>query len=1502
MASDFIDLDRSFIPVKEGEEPSLELTAEQGHRFGGWLDWKALLTHQRVVLLAEAGCGKTTEFEHQAEVLLKAGQVAFFSRVEQLEDGIEKALGIQKAAKFQAWIGSDQPGYFFLDSLDEARLSRRRFDDALRQLADDIGDDALSRAYIFISCRPLDWRGDNDRITFEKWLPAPKPATAPTAPSPLPSWAANRDMPAWKIALLAALDEGNEPQKKREKKQDDDKKTPFGPLVVNLAPLGAHQQLTFVQRSGIHNVDSFMECLRSKQLEPLAERPRDLRSLLDHWKRHGDLDNLSKMLEEAINLRLREINPERRSHDKLSVDKARQGAERLAAGLVLNHGFTLQAPDLDGGEPQDTDSLDATALLPDWSSADCTNLLTRGLFVPATYGRIRLFHRLAQEYLTACWLSRLLQTPGNRTAVHGLLFTERYGVRTSVPALRPVAAWLALKDSQVRAELMKRAPLALIQHGDPAALPLEDRAELLRIAAGLHKDGQIADDGIERSNLALFANPTLAPVIREIWQSEPRQRFRFILLRLIREAAISECADIARAEALDDATDQNNRRVAIEALSSCDDPIIIEEVLRLLLEKAENLPAQVATTIAECLFPKHMSLEQLLKLIEDSKASNGVNGNFEYILSNLFNACPDLAMRLKLAEGICQLCCAPPLVDAYYRVGTKHRELAQRLSPIARNLIKELEGQYHPALSAVMRVIQRCPQQGTIHDEKPVISIGSVLSNYPDLKQILFWEAATELAEKCGPGHEPTAILQLAQPFEIGPRDLEHFLHAATSKPEEWQKRLALDAAVYILKVSGTLRLHASRLLSIFADHPDLKAELIQHLFPRSPKGHFRKMAEHVVRRDRDESRRKSQRFAWWIKFRDELSANPEKLRDPAELSGWRQGTVRLWNLTKWLTLHTREVTEAAVLAWPTLSAAFGQPVADAYASGMSTLWQSNEPKRPDENGRDEITCMGYAAIGIEAKDNPAWWATRLTAAHADRAASYACLSGKCCPFWFDALLTVYPAAVGPVLVREIEQEMRSTTDTDRHFLRHYASGSRQPPAIVISTIVSCLETAEPATLSAYDHALAILKAPSASLPDKEAFFLSTMDRLKRCTNDLIALRHLALLFTLAPDNTIGLMEQWINEATDKAPERATLLFRKVFNPRRVRIPTAPLSTLSTTGLEVLLRLAYYWLRSKAANVNEDADDVARDFEQSARNRVLKVLFFRPGPEARGALLRVGNTLPPANQLRFMELALEMAERDSNPPPWQPSQIIAFEQKTLLPVCNGEELLAVITGILEDIQHLLDNNDASPRAALRDCQDEDGVQRWLAYELTQRAHGRFSVTQETVTDRPNRMDILVQAATVPDQLVIEVKHGGKEWTAKQLLGALEKQLGEGYLLPDTRRHGILVVTNHGPRRWTHPVSKIRLPFSELLTLLQDRADKLTRAQGYARTLKAFGLDAAPDDPGAASKRGSARPTVRPSLAEGRQTQDQVRFTIRNLSLLTFRCVTPPKNSDLVPAP
>ncbi len=118
------------------------------------MHWSDLLNMTRVIILAEAGIGKTHELRETARRLRREEKIAFFCRIEWLAtDNLEHALSEGNAEEVRSWLECSHAAWFFLDSVDEARLANPQFfEKALRTLARALNH-ALSRAHIFITAR-----------------------------------------------------------------------------------------------------------------------------------------------------------------------------------------------------------------------------------------------------------------------------------------------------------------------------------------------------------------------------------------------------------------------------------------------------------------------------------------------------------------------------------------------------------------------------------------------------------------------------------------------------------------------------------------------------------------------------------------------------------------------------------------------------------------------------------------------------------------------------------------------------------------------------------------------------------------------------------------------------------------------------------------------------------------------------------------------------------------------------------------------------------------------------------------------------------------------------------------------------------------------------------------------------------------------------------------------------------------------------------------------------
>jgi len=158
-----IPLNRQFYEWKENTDwPVRSSYRAAAGLSNGLLDWPALIAKRRVVILAEAGSGKTEELAEQARQQTAAGRFAVYATVQDVgRDGLDKALRLADRQRLNTWRDNKEPGWFFIDSIDEAKLDNIRLERALRQIAEGISGEE-SRAHIVLSGRHTDWEFTRD--------------------------------------------------------------------------------------------------------------------------------------------------------------------------------------------------------------------------------------------------------------------------------------------------------------------------------------------------------------------------------------------------------------------------------------------------------------------------------------------------------------------------------------------------------------------------------------------------------------------------------------------------------------------------------------------------------------------------------------------------------------------------------------------------------------------------------------------------------------------------------------------------------------------------------------------------------------------------------------------------------------------------------------------------------------------------------------------------------------------------------------------------------------------------------------------------------------------------------------------------------------------------------------------------------------------------------------------------------------------------------------------
>ena len=616
--TDFIELDREFrdLTKEELEDPQLVIAWEISEH-SPYIAWAELLLHDRVILLAEAGSGKTAEMRHQVNRLVGEDRFAFFLALESLDsESVADLLSPGEKGRFKKWkAGGDAIAWFFLDAVDELKLNGGRLDRALRRLSNDI-DGQVHRARIIISSRPSDWRSSVDLNLVRNWLPLPIKSrdSSPQLPD---------DVFVQALKDTQAGGKSNIPRMEQNSGKDEIKS-------VALVPMNMTKIRRFAAKSGVKDTDAFLKEISRDNAWIFARRPLDLNDLIATWRESGQLGTRAEQHETNVAVKLKD-DPDRLDYGVLADTQAREGLERVALALTLTRTRTVRSPEQPVDDPSGDSVLDAAEVLPDWTEEQRKALLRRAVFDPATYGRVRFHHGSVQEFLAARRLRELRKKGMSVAALHRLIFSESFGVKVVISSMRAIAAWLALWDDDVRAGLIEREPEILLSLGDPGSLPLGARARLIRAFVSDYGDGGWRGLNVPINEVRRLSNPALGAVIRECWGEGPRNEDVLeLLLKMIWQGRVENCADLILPAARNTLVGSYERIVAVRALKACGRNGDLRTLADEMLADRKAWPDRIVHGVAEDLFPEIISVDELIMLMEQIPEPKRTVGGFEW--------------------------------------------------------------------------------------------------------------------------------------------------------------------------------------------------------------------------------------------------------------------------------------------------------------------------------------------------------------------------------------------------------------------------------------------------------------------------------------------------------------------------------------------------------------------------------------------------------------------------------------------------------------------------------------------------------------------------------------------------------------------------------------------------------------------------------------------------------------------------------------------------------
>lgn len=1401
-----INLNRSF-SIASAKEEDPDDWLDYFRKARGQYSWTDLLDKPIVVVLGEAGIGKTYEFENEVSRLQKEDKAAFFVPLNQISD--KDALTLvtaQSPIGLEAWKKSSTSGYFFLDSVDEARLKNHAdFERSMMIIADGLRG-YFHRIRVFISSRISDWSVEGVRAALQRHLVAH----------------INNSLHVTEVAGGKIASQGNATVTAERAKRD-----PNDPLVVSLDPLSELEAKRLAGALGVQDVSLFWAAVEDGDYKFMATRPLDLSWMVDLWRQKKSLGTYSELIEANISNRLVETNPNYQQVGAvLSADKLRRGAEQIAAACEFSGN-----PFVSTTTATEENQITPQTALSDWKPDEISRLLNCAIFDEASFGRVKFHHRATREYLAACWVNEHLRLGLPLHRVIPLFRDDPFGTPVLISSRRASLCWLATLNIKVREWVAREFPEMFVFEGDPEAwdslsADLAFTKFIERVKSELRTDWWNTESEFRRVARRLPAGR----VSQLIGENVTNPRVVAKLCSFVKHGRLLDCEPVIfdiyrRSEA-----SPRERRIALNALAAVATPehreAVKDDLLRGHLASDELMAA--ALTVVDwhrltvddlaCIFKRStdsFAYSPIPRVIEEDFLPEADLASAELLLSAVVAALPssELGALLKRfpkteqSQGAWILDILPDCLERLIQLLPSDESFPDVCLTAAEWLQAFRDSGFH--------------NNEDFHRLKAEIALRSALR----------WRVALQIAQSKNIRHSVDRLTpgwSFLVSFDT--EDLPELVLKANADGEPREVReiwFRIATNVIFRELRGRQR---RNVLDGLKSGPEADVRTSHINTQRA------KWCESVEERRRYESKNrqeKREKRRTQEENRETLARDVERIRDGSNLDAIR------WLIEYSFNLSGRD--SLTQVSFDIIKRDFGPAIASALVSGLMAAWSKMNVPKPADYPHGEIPWVAITGLaGLNVLAERGLEIDILNEADTVRAAQLAVWELNGLPPWFGRLAIKRKNVVADGLLPWLEGELVDTRE-DRFFRR------------VLEFVLRCPSTIRPRLLQSVPTFVREDRIPNDETLNRVLQALREDGLLDVNSVSVLCQKKLETSFTKdGLLSNISWLTTWLEEDLEsawnwfdahltrlgeQAGKQLCDLASSVVDRKWLKEPIPP------SSVRPLLRMYETTARHMTSNfVSVPNDDFGGLGHPVARLKksIPQILVRIQGVESHKALFELASSEPDPwlCSLVTEHAALEAQVRAKI----DLQQLKRIGEPFRSPPKSERELFKQILMRLEEIQKILEEGPFSERILFRSGIPEKHLQLWLAARFLDTSNRGFSVHREEVVDANARTDI--QLSCKYGNVCVEIKAVDDErsYSANSLVDTLRTQLVGQYLKGYNSAHGILVLFRLDNKRWQLPNKAKLQSFRELVSYLEGQAKLIKDDNSEVEALEVFAID------------------------------------------------------------